>query len=151
MFRKKINSQKSLKLRNFNNGSGLFLFLLICLIIMDVLCMLNSVMGDEDENEQCKTKILKSYPDAKCSLAKDPSECKSICSNYGSDMCKERKGEIKKLHCKKVEDDMTKSAQDLKDDGPMICCCAIKCSDAFDTEKVLSNVLNKYIIYYNLI
>jgi hypothetical protein len=104
-------------------------------------------MGDEDENDRCKTKILQSYPDAKCSLAKDPTECKSICSKYGSDMCKQRKGEIKKLHCRKIEDDMTESKPDYKKDGPMTCCCAITCSNTLDTEKVLSNVKHKYIIY----
>ena len=149
MFAKKNNSYETWKLRNDKNLSGFFLFLLMFPIIMDIISMSNSVMGDEEENEACKNKILMSYPDAKCSLAKDPRECKSICSKYGSDTCKERKGEIKKLYCRKVDDDITRSNQDYKNHGPMTCCCAIKCSNHLETENVLSNVKHKFIINCN--
>ena len=54
------------------------------------------VEADKTENERCQEKILSTYPDAKCSLAKDPDDCKMICEKYGAEKCKDTKGEIKK-------------------------------------------------------
>ena len=105
------------------------------------------VEADKSENERCQEKILSTYPDAKCSLAKDPDDCKMICEKYGAEKCKDTKGEIKKLHCKNndVQDYNGKNEKE-KNSELMTCCCSITCSNKKETRKLLgkkqSNILN---------
>ena len=114
-------------------GLGLFIYSFICLLFWDVLLLSSTVRSEDNRNEKCKQKILLSYPNAKCSLAKSENECKSICGKHGSDVCKDTKGEIKKLHCRKA-DNLSKGLD------PMTCCCSITCADKEDTDKLLGDI-----------
>ena len=114
---------------------------LLIVIVFDLLRNYNFVFADDTENQKCKEKILISYPDAKCSLAKDPEECKSICGKYGKDKCKETKGEIKKLHCKNSDANNNKNKNENSNDPDlMTCCCSITCANSEETQKLLGNV-----------
>ena len=94
------------------------------------------VIADTTENKRCQEKILSTYPDAKCSLARDPDDCKIICEKFGTEKCKDTKGEIKKLHCKNNEGhDYSGKNEKEKQSELMTCCCSITCVNKTETRK----------------
>ena len=103
--------------------------------------MLHFVVVNSTENKRCKEKILSTYPDAKCSLAKDPDDCKIICEKYGTEKCKDTKGEIKKLHCKNNDGHDYNGKNEKENHSElMTCCCSITCGNKKETRKLLSNM-----------
>ena len=116
--------------------SYLLYFLLFCFWVQTQF-----VVGDNTENKRCQEKILSTYPDAKCSLAKDPEDCKMICEKYGTEKCKDTKGEIKKLHCKNNDGhDYNGKNEKEKHSELMTCCCSITCVNRKETRKQLSKM-----------
>ena len=94
----------------------------------------NLNLHDTTTDNSCRENILKKYPEAQCTRAKDKDVCRKQCETKGNEHCKGQQGEIHKLNCK-----------DEKSVGGsgITCCCSIKCESAEDTKSRLNEEFDR--------
>ena len=112
-------------------------YILLLMLWEGLIMVCAAETSEEAQNAKCKRKILMSYPDAKCYLANDSKDCKRICAEQGTERCQENKGEIRKLHCKKIGSD--EEDKESSRGRPMTCCCTVMCEDSEAIAELLGN------------